>query len=258
MSDDFQQPIRGDQFDPSEYGGCLLLIYPVEYHAAIPTKFSKPGEPDPAAVDCHIVVLDRVDPQTHAPVVKYGARIFGRAMVPQLKGGVGGNAILGRLGQGQNTKGNPPWILMDFSEQDAALARQYTAQFPDPRKTPVAPPTSPVSAPSGTGGWGNAAPNIQGVPVPQAAQWQAPVESQGPPPQWATQYPQVPAQAAPAAPPQQWGTPTAPTAPAPATAAVASSGHDPQLAAFLASKGVNVALLPPDADLKMIASTFGA
>lgn len=229
MSDDFQQPGRGDKFEPSEYSGALLLVYPTEYFSAIPTQHG-----DTAVVDCHIVVLDRVDPTTNAPMVLRDARIFGRAMVPQLKGGVnGGRAVLGRLGQGQNTKGNPPWVLLDFTEQDAALARQYMAQFPDPRKAaPQAPPTSPVSAPSGTPGWG-------GSQAPQI-----PAQQSGPP-SWAGGPP-------PSAP--QWGTPT-PAQPA-ASVPAQGAGHDPQLVAFLASKGVNVALLPPDADLKMIASTF--
>lgn len=251
MSDQFQQPGRGDKFEPSEYAGALLLVYPTEYFSAIPTQHG-----DTAVVDCHIVVLDRVDPQTGAPMILRDARIFGRAMVPQLKGGVGGRAILGRLGQGQNTKGNPPWVLTDFSAGDAEIARQYTNQFPDPRKAATfqnapssvgpageyrteprqAPPTSPVSAPSGTPGWGSG--NNPQIPAQPSG-----------PPSWAAS-PSQPA-------PQQWG--GAPAAPTPAPAATpngATNGHDPQLVAFLASKGVNVALLPPDADLKMIASTF--
>jgi hypothetical protein len=148
VSDDFSQPLRGDKFEAEQFDGALLLFYPTEHHVSIPTQHG-----DTAVVDTHIVALDRPD-LTGQPTVLRDARIFGRALVPQLKGAVGGKPVLGRLGRGQNTKGNPPWLLKDFSEQDAQYARQYMTAHADPRTqqtsvpAPSAPPTSNVSAPS--------------------------------------------------------------------------------------------------------------
>lgn len=147
MSEDFTQPLRGDKFDPEAFDGQLLLIYPTEYHSAIPTKFDRPGKPPSQAVDCHIVGLET------GKILK-DARIFGAAMVPQLKGAVGGKPVLGRLGRGVAQGSNqPPWILKDFDEQEAAMARQWMAANADPRNpaTP-APPTGNGSAPTATGG----------------------------------------------------------------------------------------------------------
>jgi hypothetical protein len=158
VSDDFSQPLRGDKFEAEQFDGALLLFYPIEYFTSIPTQHG-----ETAVVDTHIVALDRPD-LTGQPTVLRDARIFGRALVPQLKGAVGAKPVLGRLGRGQNTKGNPPWLLKDFTEQDAALARQYASSHPDPRTPVSAPPTSSVSAPTVTAGS-----NVGPTPAPPTA-----------------------------------------------------------------------------------------
>lgn len=151
MSDNFTQPLRGDKFDASEWEGSLLLFFPNEYHSAIPTVNG-----DNAAVDTHIVVLDK------GGKVLRDARVWGRALIPQLKGAIGGKPVLGRLAKGQATKGNnPPWVLSDFTDQDANMARQFMEQHGDLRSNPDAftspggndasgPPTSGVSAGTAT------------------------------------------------------------------------------------------------------------
>jgi hypothetical protein len=215
--DGFQNPLRGDKFECDQYEGALLLFYPTEHFSAIPTKFDRPGQPPTQAVDTHIVALDRPD-LTGKPTLLRDARIFGRALVPQLKGAVGGKAVLGRLARGQAQGGNnAPWILKDPTEQDAALARQWQASNPDPRQ-PVAapeqwqgPPTSPVSQPTAT-------PSAWDVGSPQ---------------------------------------PVAPPVSPPAPAAPAAPARDPGLVAFLKDKGVDVDKLPPTADLALIAANLG-
>lgn len=206
MSDAFSQPLRGDKFEAEQFDGALLLFYPTEHHVSIPTQHG-----DTAVVDTHIVALDRpgFDGQ---PTTLRDARIFGRALVPQLKGAVGGKPVLGRLGRGQNTKGNPPWLLKDFSEQDAQLARSYTESNGDPR-TPGGPPTASASVPTATAG---ASTHSQWQPGPTAPY-----------------------------------TPTVPAA-TPPSAPVAAPARDPQLVAQLVAYGVDVDTLPPGADLALI------
>lgn len=232
MSDEFTQPLRGDKFEAEQFDGALLLFYPIEYFSSIPTQHG-----ETAVVDTHIIALDRAD-LTGQPTVLRDARIFGRALVPQLKGAVGGKAVLGRLGRGQNTKGNPPWLLKDYSEADAEFARGYMASHPDPRvqtglegplaqaQAQAAPPTSNAYAGPGTGG--GSAP-VQGFPTPPPGQYQPAAH--------------VPTPGAPAS--------VAPTAPTPAAPA-----RDPQLVALLVSKGVDVSKLPADADLALIAANL--
>lgn len=239
MSDEFTQPLRGDKFEAEQFEGALLIFYPLEHFASIPTQHG-----ETAVVDTHIVALDRPD-LTGQPTVLRDARIFGRALVPQLKGAVStGKPVLGRLGRGQNTKGNPPWLLMDYSDQDAQWARQYMQQNVDPRKAapptglegPLAraqaqaqqaPPTSQGYAPPATGGFPQQAPAAwQNVGAPA----QVPFQGQ-------------PAPVAPA-PPNGVATPSAPA-------------RDPQLVALLVSKGVDVSKLPADADLALIAANLG-
>lgn len=203
MSDEFTQPLRGDKFDAAEWNGALLLFFPTEYHSSIPTVNG-----DNAAVDTHIVALDR------GPKVLRDARVWGRALIPQLKGAIGGKPVLGRLGQGQSTKGNnPPWVLLDFTDADAQSARQFLQQHGDLRNNPDAfsgPPTSNGYAGQATGG---------AVP------------------------PQGPAPAA-------WQNAGAPTPPAPQAAPPV--GHDPNLVAQLIAKGVDLSKLPPGTDLNLL------
>lgn len=244
MSDDaFSQPLRGDKFEGDAFDGALLLFYPTDYFSSIPTQHG-----ETAVVDTHIVALDRPD-LTGQPTVLTDARIFGRALVPQLKGAVGGKAVLGRLGRGQNTKGNPPWLLKDYSEQDAAYARHYMQTHVDPRtpktglegplaqaQAQAAPPTSNVSGNWATDG---------GSQLPTVGVQQAPA---------AWQNVGAPAQAPP--PPGQYQPAAHASAPVAPVAAPVAPARDPNLVALLTAKGVDVSRLPADADLSLIAANL--
>jgi hypothetical protein len=211
--DGFSQPIRGDQFTAADHINELLLIYPTEYMASIPTSNG-----DAPVVIGHVVVLDG----PNAGTVLRDAFLFGKVLTGQLKGGVGGKPVLGRFGQGVNTKGNPPWILLDFTPEDANLARQWTAANPDPRTVEVAqpataspPPTTPASGSSATGGWGN-------LPQQNAAPPSSP-----------------PAQAAPSAAPASNG-----------------AAADPQAVAKLVTAGVDISGKTPE-QIALIAAALG-
>jgi len=191
----FQQPAIAnpeDKFVASEHNGQLLLFFPTQLQVGVTTAH---GVAD--AVATKIVNLD-------TGRVLDNALIFATALVTQLKAAVPDGMVLGRLGQGQNTKGNPPWLLSPHVEAEVAQAEAYLAanprnQFAQPQ-TQAAPPTPPAYAAPAT----QAAPAWGGQP--------AAVADQGPAPSWA----------------------------APATPAPVADPVDPALAAALTAKGYPV------------------
>lgn len=231
MASQFMQPGISnpeDKFVASEHNGQLLLFFPTQLQQQVKTQH---GDAD--AVATKIVNLDT------GRVIE-NALIFATALVTQLRAAVPDGMVLGRLGQGQNTKGNPPWLLSPHNDQEVAQAEAYLAanprnQFAQPQAqaappTPAAPAPAwgqqqPAAAPAApaTGGWGS--------PAPAAAQTNAAAAG------WGAPAPQPEAPAAPA-----WGAPQAPTPP-PAPAAPANGVH-PDLAAALGRKGYQV---PPGA-----------
>jgi hypothetical protein len=134
----FQQPSQGDQVKVAELVGCLTLIWAREYRENIPTAF---GETDAVAVDMH--VLDGA---------KGGEKfentlLFQRALIGSLKPAIGGEPVLGRIGQGVGKPGqSPPYILLPYTEQDAALATGYIARMAKPFQAPAA--ASPAAGPT--------------------------------------------------------------------------------------------------------------
>ena len=193
-----------DKFVPAESLGALLLFFPTQLQQGIKTAH---GEAD--AIAAKIVRLD--DGR-----VFDNALIFPSALVTQLKAAVPDGMVLGRLGQGENTKGNPPWLLQPHTEADVQQAEAWIAANPVNRfqqATPVAPPTAPAwSAPA----------------TPAAPAWGG----------------QASAPVAPAAP--AWSAPAAPVA-VPVVSSV-----DPQLVAALAAKGINLQPHQTQADAESI------
>lgn len=115
MTSPFAQPgASGDKFEPKDFNGGLLLIYPKAYDPAAATTFG-----DSAAADCDIIVVDRPGPDGR-PAYFQNARLFGNLAL-SVRDSIG-SQVLGRLGQGPNTKGNPPWILNPFTDSDQAVA----------------------------------------------------------------------------------------------------------------------------------------
>jgi hypothetical protein len=146
VSDDqFSQPIQGDKFEAAQYEGSLLLFYVTEFQSSVETTFG-----DTCAADTHIVVLKNNGQALQHPEQLRDARVFGN-LAKNLKGGAGGKAVLGVLGRGPNTKGNAPWILLPFGQEDADLARGWMGSNSDPREPQVqGPPTSGASVPTAT------------------------------------------------------------------------------------------------------------
>lgn len=239
----FQQPAIAnpeDKFVASEHNGQLLLFFPTAIQSQVKTQH---GDAD--AVATKIVNLDT------GRIIE-NALIFATALVTQLRQAVPDGMVLGRLGQGTNTKGNPPWLLSPHNDQEVAQAEAYLAanprnQFAQPQAqaapaAPAAPawgaPAAPAPAPAAQPAWGAPA-----APAPQpnaaAAGWGAPAPAAPPAaPSWGAQ---------PVAP----SAPVAPTPP-PAPAAPVSAVH-PDLVAALARKGIQV---PPDATQEAAEATW--
>lgn len=173
----FQQPAISspeDKFVAGNHKGHLLLFFPTKFQSQVATAH---GESD--AVGTKIVDLDTGQ-------VLENALIFATALVTQLKDAVPDGMVLGRLGQGENTKGNPPWLLSPHNAAEIAVAEAYLAanprnQFAQPQ-TQAAPPTPPAynaPATAAAPAWGGqpvAAPAPAAAPAWSAPAVEAPVD----------------------------------------------------------------------------------
>jgi hypothetical protein len=162
---------KGEKFSPRdhpEWVGKLFLIYPTELNV-VQFQDDK-GVPQPTdVVTADVAILDLIDPETGQPKVLLGARIAGKALVPQIKGKVvSGNAALGRLRQlpAQGAKSGAYVLDNEFTQADVALAeRQDAHDWRGKYGTPAqaATPTGGVSAAPATPTPAPAAP-AAGVP----------------------------------------------------------------------------------------------
>lgn len=192
MSSPFAQPSAGgEKFEPKDFGGALLLIYPKSYNPNETTTFG----PSTSA-DCDIVVVDRPDPTNpNQPFIRRNARLFGN-LANSVRDSIGGQ-VLGRLGQVPTNKGNPAWVLQNYTDADVAAATPVDAawkagafappanfqsgapaQAPPPARDPWA-GVNAAPAPPQQQAWGQAPP---AAAPPAQQQWQAPPAAQAPPP----------------------------------------------------------------------------
>jgi hypothetical protein len=126
----FQQPSQGDQVKVAELIGCLALIWVREFREDIPTTF---GEADAVAVDLHVLDGPKGGEKFENTL------LFQRALIGSLKPAVGGEPVLGRIGQGVGKPGqSPPYILLPFTDADAQLATGYIARMAKPFQAPAA------------------------------------------------------------------------------------------------------------------------
>lgn len=237
-------PNPEDKFAPSENHGALLLFFPHAFYEKTKTEH---GEAD--VVDAKIVRLN--DGR-----VWENARVFSIGLVGQLKNAVPDGIVLGTLGQGENKKGNPPWVLLGHDAQQNAQAEAWIAANPRIQQAP--------QPSAGTPAWGApatpAAPAWGGSPAPAAAPappaqggWGAPAPAA--PQGWGSPAPAAPAatgwggapadQVNPAA--AGWGAPAAP--PAPPAPAPAPQLDPNAVAAKLTAMGVAI---PPGTTLESL------
>lgn len=130
MTDTFNEPGTGggDQFDLKALNGSLLLFTVKEETQEIDTKFGPQ-----TAIRADVAVLDGPNKGD----VVADTLVFPRVLKGQLRGSVGGK-VLGRLGQGENKKGNPPWQLSAPTDADKETGRKYLAYIAT--QTPVTVP----------------------------------------------------------------------------------------------------------------------
>lgn len=256
----FQQPGISnpeDKFVPAENNGALLLFFPTQLQTGVKTAH---GEAD--AVACRIVRLN--DGRVYD-----NALIFPTALVTQLKAAVPDGMVLGTLGQGENTKGNPPWLLRPHTEADVAVAEAWLAANP---RQQFAQPQAQAPAPAATPAWGAPPPSGQPAQGGWGAPAPAPVSPAPATGGWGSPPAQAPAQ-------NGWGAPSAAPAPAPVTPAPAAVGEqgqfagqwggaapapapagpqiDPGLVAALQARGVDPAQLQSQAQAEQIAAAMG-
>lgn len=221
-------PGGGDQFNAADHRGHLLIIYPKSYQPEVQTK----NGPSSAA-DVDIVIVDKFGPDGR-PLSFIGARLFGN-LANSVRNDVGGQ-VLGRLDQINTQGGRTPWVLQNFTDQDAAAAGPAHAAYQQGQFRPTPNPMqSPASAAPTSPAWQNTPPQQQWNPTP--APPAAPAYAQQVPPT-------APAWNAPVAP-----TPTAPVPVAPAAAAQV----DPNVLAVLAQNGITP---PPGTSAEQIMAVY--
>lgn len=142
----FQQPPPSVGFiKTAELAGSLLLAYPKRYVEDMMGTDGKPFD----GIDVEIHVLDGPKIGT----IEHGVWTA-KMIVGSLKNAVGGDPVLGRLGQGVAQPGkSAPWVLLEFTDADAANATAYVArrlQQPAAAAPPAAPaapayPAAPVA-----------------------------------------------------------------------------------------------------------------
>lgn len=145
----FQQPRESSSAPVSEMIGSLCLFAVKEYRTGITTSFGE--DKDAVAVDVHC--LDG----THGGEVFTDSLLFQGGLIGSLKGAAGGEPVLARIGQAPAKPGrNPAYILLPFTDADAAIAGPYwasvqAAQFQAPAAAPPVPQAAaapPVTAPA--------------------------------------------------------------------------------------------------------------
>ena len=148
-----QQPSQGDQVKVAELLGCLVLIWVKEFREDIPTAY---GPSDAIACDVHVLDGAKGGEKFESTLV------FQKALIGSLRSAIGGEPVLGRIGQGVAKPGqSPPYILQPFTDADAALATGYIQRMATPASGQAAPkaaaapaaapgsPTTPAASPAG-------------------------------------------------------------------------------------------------------------
>jgi hypothetical protein len=212
-------PNTGDKFNAADHKGALLLVYPKRFEQDVKTT---KGLSDAADVD--IVIVDRFGPDGK-PLAFHGARLFGN-LARSVRNDLGGQ-VLGRLNQITSANGNTPWILENFTDQDAVAATPVHQAYQQGQFRPTENPMAPPQAAAPQQAWT--------PPAAAAPPYPTPAPTAPAPQQWQTPAPAAPAPVTPQAAPAWQGAPS----PAPAAPAI-----DPNLVAYLAQRGVT---LPPTA-----------
>lgn len=131
-TDMFSAPASTNGIDWKAALGHLLLVSPLSVEEKVNTSL---GEKD--AIRADVVDLDTND--TYTDVL-----VFPRVLQGQLRPKIGGK-VLGRLGQGTAKPGqSAPWVLQDFTPDDAKKASAYIEQQNRSQFSAPAPSSGPA------------------------------------------------------------------------------------------------------------------
>jgi hypothetical protein len=135
----FQQPSAGgDRVNLTEVLGSLALIYVRELREGVPTPY---GESDAVAVDLHFL-----DGPKGGEIFE-NTLLFQRAIVGSLRSASHSDPVLARIGQGIAKPGqSAPFVLLPFTDADAALATGYIERRPKPFQAPATPTAAAPAA----------------------------------------------------------------------------------------------------------------
>jgi len=107
-----------DGSEVAELDGRLVLIYVIELHEGMTTKY---GVVD--AISAYVIELDPDQDE-------YDMMIYGQALVDSLRAALGGLPVLGRVGRGTAEPGqSAPWILQPYTDDDAQFATGWIAAW---------------------------------------------------------------------------------------------------------------------------------
>jgi hypothetical protein len=120
MTDMFSAPASTQGINLDSAKGHLLLIEPLSQEQGVQTVH---GPADP--IRANVVDLDTEERFEDILV-------FPRVLISQLKPRIGGK-VLGRLGRGTAKPGqSAPWVLQEFSSEDATRAKAYIEKQQNP------------------------------------------------------------------------------------------------------------------------------
>jgi hypothetical protein len=219
---EFQEPGSMEYINPDACAGQLLIIWPIQHvNPAPPTKFSRPDKIDDA-ISVDIVTLDQLDENGKPKVFR--SQLWRQSrLIQSFRQRIGGDPLLGTIGKGTATMGQPPWIFISLTHEPAAVERAnaWGAANPgfkasEPREYVVTPPAQNGASnqqygqqPRSQQPYGQQQESWHGAPQDQP-QWSQPQ----PQPQYGQpQYQQQPAQPQPQY--QQQGAPQQQTPPLP-------------------------------------------
>lgn len=231
--------VEGDKADFKILNGHLIIVFADEFKSQVPTAN---GPTDAVIGEIH--VIDVIDPATGQPPILHNTAIFPKALVNQTKEFVGtGQPVLGTIEQGTAKPGqSAPWLLRDWTDEEAARAGQYLASHP---RQAIARPAAPTPPPPAAGGWGQQ--------TPPANAWGAQPPAQPAPGGWGQQPAAAPAPAA-------WGNqpsaPVQPPLPAP-TGYAPPPSLNPALAQQLQGGGIDISQVPNDDAARQILLAAG-
>lgn len=104
-----------------EYLKKLFVVEPLEVDEMV-TQFSKGTEQEFVRANIYVVLAaDGSKFEEFEDVL-----VFQSVLIGQIKRKIG-SYVVGRLTQGENKKGNPPWKLAEATERDMAAAKAFLA-----------------------------------------------------------------------------------------------------------------------------------